>query len=242
MKMPPELIHPFAKTVAALQPHYFPSVMDAVRGALAPVILFADHLQVPRQSRVTRVVFPVSPRPFRLVVPIHYHRKQSIAQTRVDYHHNWQRQHQEALRHFFHHMPYFDGFYWDVATVLQDPPQYLGDLFVKIWQATHQRLFPATPWYRTAHLQLWTPAAIRGWLKQKGMSTFLVTPEEVPYYQALFPHHPLIVVELPQIVAEFDGMTISPQHPLLMGLWFKGPAFLKHCIEQAQFRRLGTLK
>ncbi len=222
-----------AHSIAALRPHYFPSILDGVKAVLAREVLLADHLQLPRQSRVTRAEFPAHPQPLKLVVPVHHQLGQRIENTPLDFHEGWPRQHREALRHRFQYAPYFEVYYWDVAKLLQHPSSFLGDWLATLWQYFHQRLFANKPWYRASQLNLTTPAAIQQWMRRQNRTTFVVSVEEVPYYRATFPDNPLVVVQFPGVVAEVDGFRLTGDHPLLMGLFYQGPAFLHYCLERA---------
>ncbi len=216
------------RAVAALQPHYFLTVQDAALIRVASQVYFADHLQVRHQSPVVRAVFPTAGESLRLTVPIHLpHHGATIAETLLDTRQPWPRRHLKSLYHQYRFAPYFDVYYTVLEQVFSRVPHHLGDFLYKLTQAMCHRLFPDKSLERFSAMGNRTREEVIQWLREQNNPPLLCAPGELPYYQKYFSAFPLYVVHVTESIPVGQAIQLGAHSPLIVGLFFQGPAFLK---------------
>ena len=216
------------RAVTALQPHYFLTVQDVALMLAASQVYVADHLQVRHQSPVVRAVFPTAEESFRLTVPIHPpHHGATIAETLLDTRQPWPRRHLKSLYHQYRFAPYFDVYYTVLEQVFSHVPHHLGDFLYGLTQAMCRRLFPDKPLERFSAMGIRTREEVIQWLREQNNPPLLCAPGELPYYRKYFAAFPLYVVQITEPIPVGQAVQLAAHSPLIVGLFFQGPAFLK---------------
>ncbi len=213
--------------VTALQPHYFLTIQDIAQIRLASRVYFADHLRFRHQSPVVRAVFPGSPAPLRLTVPVHVpHAGAAIGEVLLDNHQPWVRKHLKTLFHHYRFAPYFDVYQAAIESVFTQNAQALGDFLFRLLMVFHHRLFPPIPVNRFWEMGLRNREAVKNYLKRQGGPPLLCSPQELSYYKHHFKDFPLIVVHVKTPISVTPQVSLTADSPFIVGLYYHGPAFV----------------